>query len=53
MTMDDVEKVAMEGAIAAFGSLGEAAKSLGVAKTTFWRKAKQFGFAKDDKPEGR
>ena len=52
MTMDDVEKVAMEGAIAAFGSLGEAAKSLGVAKTTFWRKAKQFGFTKEDKPEG-
>ncbi|MDP2341374.1 MAG: sigma 54-interacting transcriptional regulator [Deltaproteobacteria bacterium] len=52
MTMDDVEKLAMEGAINAFGSLGEAAKSLGVAKTTFWRKAKQFGFTKDDKPEG-
>ncbi len=51
MTMDDVEKAAIENAISAYGSLGEAAKSLGVAKTTFWRKAKQFGFTKDDKPE--
>jgi DNA-binding NtrC family response regulator len=52
MTMDDVEKAAIESALQAFGSLGEAAKSLGVAKTTFWRKAKQFGFTKEEKPEG-
>ncbi len=52
MTMDDVEKAAIENALQAFGSLGEAAKSLGVAKTTFWRKAKQFGFTKEDKPDG-
>ena len=51
MTMDDVEKAAIENALQAFGSLGEAAKSLGVAKTTFWRKAKQFGFTKEEKPE--
>jgi len=47
MTMEEVERTAIEGALAAYGSLGEAAKALGVAKTTLWRKANAFGLVKD------
>lgn len=49
MTMDDVEKAAIEAAIAAHGSMGEAAKALGIAKTTLWRKASSFGLVKEGK----
>jgi len=50
MTMDDVEKAAIEAALAAHGSIGEAAKALGVAKTTLWRKATAFGLVKEGSP---
>ncbi len=49
MTMDDVERAALEAALAAHGSLGEAARALGIAKTTFWRKATAFGLVKEGK----
>jgi transcriptional regulator of acetoin/glycerol metabolism len=47
--MDDVERTALEAALAAHGSLGEAARALGIAKTTFWRKATAFGLVKEGK----
>ncbi len=47
MTMEDVEKAAIEAAMEAHGSLGEAARALGVAKTTLWRKATAFGLIKE------
>jgi len=49
MTMDDVERAAIEAALVAHGSLGEAAKALGIAKTTLWRKATAFGIVKEGK----
>lgn len=49
MTMDDVERAAIEAALTAHGSLGEAAKALGIAKTTLWRKATAFGIVKEGK----
>jgi DNA-binding NtrC family response regulator len=49
MTMDDVERTALEAALAAHGSLGEAARALGIAKTTFWRKATAYGLVKEGK----
>ena len=47
MTMDDVERAAIEAALAAHGSIGEAAKALGIAKTTLWRKATAYGLVKE------
>ena len=51
MTMEEVEKTAIAAALAAHGSLGEAARALGVAKTTLWRKATAFGLVSRDGPE--
>jgi DNA-binding NtrC family response regulator len=52
MTMEDVEKAALGAALAAHGSIGEAAKALGIAKTTLWRKATAYGLvARDDKED--
>jgi DNA-binding NtrC family response regulator len=50
MTMDDVERTAIDAALKAHGSIGEAARALGVAKTTLWRKATAYGLVKDEKP---
>ncbi len=50
MTMEDVERAAIEGALSAHGSLSEAARALGIAKTTLWRKASAFGLVKEEKP---
>jgi DNA-binding NtrC family response regulator len=49
MTMDDVERTAIDAALKAHGSIGEAARALGVAKTTLWRKATAYGLVKDEK----
>ena len=49
MTMDDVERAAIEAALTAHGSLGEAAKALGIATTTWWRKATAFGIVQEGK----
>jgi len=51
MTMEEVEKTAIAAALAAHGSIGEAARALGVAKTTLWRKATAFGLVSRDGPE--
>jgi DNA-binding NtrC family response regulator/pSer/pThr/pTyr-binding forkhead associated (FHA) protein len=51
MTMEDVEKTAIAAALAAHGSIGEAARALGVAKTTLWRKATSYGLVSRDGPE--
>jgi DNA-binding NtrC family response regulator len=51
MTMEDVEKAAIAAALAAHGSLGEAARALGVAKTTLWRKATAYGLVSRDGAE--
>ena len=48
MTMEEVEKTAIAAALAAHGSLGEAARALGVAKTTLWRKATAYGLVSRD-----
>ena len=51
MTMDDIEREAMRAALAAYGSASEAARALGVPKTTFWRRATSLGLLdKDAKP---
>ncbi len=43
MTMDDIEREAYRGALKAFGSASEAARALGLPKTTFWRRATALG----------
>jgi DNA-binding NtrC family response regulator len=43
MTMDDIEREAYKGALKAFGSASEAARALGLPKTTFWRRATALG----------
>jgi len=52
MTMEDVEKAALSAALSAHGSIGEAARALGIAKTTLWRKATGYGLVtREDKEE--
>lgn len=43
MTMEEVEKEAFRQALAVFDSAAEAARSLGMPKTTFWRRATALG----------
>jgi DNA-binding NtrC family response regulator len=43
MTMDDIEREAYKGALKAFGTAAEAARALGLPKTTFWRRATALG----------
>ncbi|MCC7075028.1 MAG: sigma 54-interacting transcriptional regulator [Deltaproteobacteria bacterium] len=47
MTMDEVERSAYKGALDAFGSASEAARALGLPKTTFWRRATALGLLGD------
>jgi DNA-binding NtrC family response regulator len=49
MTMDDVEREAYKGALKAFGTAAEAARALGLPKTTFWRRATALGLLGDKK----
>ena len=52
MTMDDIEKQALKSALDTYGSMSEAARVLGIPKTTFWRRATAFGLvARDAKPD--
>jgi DNA-binding NtrC family response regulator len=46
MTMEDVEREACRAALDAFGTAAEAARALGMPKTTFWRRATQLGVLK-------
>ena len=43
MTMDDIEREAYRGALKSYGSASEAARALGLPKTTFWRRATALG----------
>jgi DNA-binding NtrC family response regulator len=43
MTMEEIEREAFRGALKAYGSAAEAAKALGLPKTTFWRRATALG----------
>ncbi len=47
MTMEEVEKSAYRGALETYGSAAEAARALGLAKTTFWRRATALGVLGD------
>ena len=47
MTMDEVEREAYRGALKAFGTAAEAARALGLPKTTFWRRATALGLLGD------
>jgi DNA-binding NtrC family response regulator len=51
MTMDDIEREAYRGALKAFGSASEAARALGLPKTTFWRRATALGLLSKGAPE--
>lgn len=51
MTMDDIEREAYRGALKAFGSASEAARALGLPKTTFWRRATALGLLNKDKAD--
>jgi DNA-binding NtrC family response regulator len=48
MTMDDIEREALRHALAAYGSASEAARALGMPKTTFWRRANALGLRTND-----
>lgn len=43
MTLEEIEREAFRQALAAFDSAAEAARSLGMPKTTFWRRATALG----------
>jgi DNA-binding NtrC family response regulator len=49
MTMDDIEREAYRGALKAYGSASEAARALGLPKTTFWRRATALGLLNKDR----
>jgi DNA-binding NtrC family response regulator len=49
MSLEDVERQAFAEALAAYGTAAEAARALGVPKTTFWRRATALGVLKKDK----
>ncbi len=51
MTMDDIEREAYRGALKSFGSASEAARALGLPKTTFWRRATALGLLNKDPPD--
>ncbi len=51
MTMDDIEREAYRGALKAYGSASEAARALGLPKTTFWRRATALGLLSKGAPE--
>jgi DNA-binding NtrC family response regulator len=48
MTMEDIEREAYRGALDAYGTAAEAARALGLPKTTFWRRAKSLGLLQRD-----
>ena len=49
MTMDDIEREAYRGALKSYGSASEAARALGLPKTTFWRRATALGLLNKDR----
>ena len=47
MTLDDIERQAFGEALAAYGdNAAEAARALGIPRTTFWRRATALGLLK-------
>jgi DNA-binding NtrC family response regulator len=51
MTMEEVERAAFQGALACYRSASEAARALGIPKSTFWRRARALGVL-NKPPEG-
>lgn len=43
MTLEDIEREAFRQALKTYESAAEAARSLGMPKTTFWRRATALG----------